>query len=752
MDPLARLGRKDKWFLGGGKGAIYAPPFPKHLLAPGFWDECYLADIRIPRLFTVLFLDERGNPIKFESYHKGWRPDRLTVMHYSGDVVIRERRCVTEGNAWVTELELVTAVRPIHVFLWAMPEVNPSWTGAPWQSATDVSVTDHSMRVRFETAWPGELTPDRTGIDRESIQSDVALGAALPIHLEYGSSHERISWTVNTAQRHDDSPLYEISVLPEKFARGRLPGDFQFGREGFAHLVQHYILEDRKPLVLACGAGLSPEAAQASLEDAVKGDPIGRSGAAWREYFQGVPQFDSSDDFLTSAYWYRWYGLRLNTVDLPLPIHGGGTFAPFVTEGVGFFRNFVSYSAQAHLREVSWMHDPSLAIGILDNLDRVQRADGSFPGHSYSCRPSRDFYHADFASGANRLLRNHGILRADHMETLRRYADYLVTHRAGSPDPTGATMYNIFDQNETGQEYMSRYRFANRSADDWASFCVGGVDATEYALRLFGFLCFHYHVEFKDREKANHYAKLSHGARLGLIELAYDPEAQFFCDVTSEGVRSPERPATGLYPLATGEYAWHNHGIPMDAILERWLQNRDEFWLPAGFPATAKSDDTFNAEAEWKDRRLNCPWNGRSWPMANCHLVEGFATIGALGTEWSRRSRPEWGNALQRSSAEALMKTIRLMFHQGDPFRPNSYEHYDPITGVASLYRGYDDYMHSWIVDLIMHYAVGVGNNNELRPLPLDIDWIECSEIPRAGGRLHAQIKRENAKAEFEAS
>src|SRR5688500_17946395 len=27
LDPLELLSRKDKWFLGGGKGAIYAPPF-----------------------------------------------------------------------------------------------------------------------------------------------------------------------------------------------------------------------------------------------------------------------------------------------------------------------------------------------------------------------------------------------------------------------------------------------------------------------------------------------------------------------------------------------------------------------------------------------------------------------------------------------------------------------------------------------------------------------------------------------------
>lgn len=749
MDPLARLGRKDKWFLGGGKGAIYAPPFPKHLLAPGFWDECYLADIRIPRLFTALFVDADGRPIRFESYHKGWRPDRLTVMHYSGDVVIRERRTVTEGNAWAAEFELVTAVRPIHVFLWALPEVRPQGYGAPWQSMTDVQVAEDSMRVRFETAWPGELEPDRTGIEAETIRSAAGMGPRLPVFLEYGASHPRQSFTVNLAQRHDESPLYELSVLPEKFVNSRLKGDFKpfVGVppvEGLAHLVQHYVLEDRRPLTLVCGSGLSPEAARRSLEEAREDGVIDRSAAAWRDYFRGVPQFWSSDEHLTSAYWYRWYGLRLNTVDIPdLPCGTGAlvarehgqdadaTFSPFVTEGVGFFRNFVTYSAQAHLREVSWMHDPSLAVGILDNLGKVQREDGSFPGHNYSCRPSRDFYHADFATGLLQLHQLHpGSVGRDHLQTMRHYADYLLRHRTLSKDPAGPTMYDVFDQNETGQEYMSRYQFASEDADKWASFRVSGVDATAYALTLF-------HTIAKFRAAGSSYQEFAWGALQGLAHHSYDQEAGWFCDVLPNGDRSPARPATGLYAYLVPdlEVLTHNQMSELhpERVLEHWLSKFD---APAGFPATALDDPTFSAEGEWKGRRLNCPWNGRSWPMANSHLVDAIANFARTFEDQvlslESRNASDWrvrGGAL-------LMKAIRLMFHGGDPMKPNSYEHYDPETGVPALYRGYDDYMHSWIVDLIMRHAVGVEpGRDDLDPLPLGVE-IECADIPTASGLI----------------
>jgi len=753
MDPLAKLGRKDKWFLGGGKGAIYAPPFPKHLLAPGFWDDCYLADIKIPRLFTVLFLEENGSPIRFESYLKGWRPDRLTIMHYSGDVVVRERRCVTAENAWVSEFELVTAVRPLHVFVWSLPEVRPPGYGTPWQSLVAIEPTEDSMRVQLETAWPSELEPDRTGIESESIAGGEATGPPLPVYLEYGASHPRQSFTVNMAQRHDDSPLYELSVLPEKFVGGLLSGDFKpFAGpepvEGLAHIVQHYVLEDRRPIVLACGAGLTPKAARASLEEGRQEDVLERSAESWRAYFRGVPQFSSSDEYLTNAYWHRWYGLRLNTVDMAPPIHGKAErFSAFVTEGIGFFRNFVSYSAQAHLREVSWMHDPALAKGILENFGKVQREDGSFPGHNYSCRPARDFYHSDIGTGMVQFRQLHpGAVDSAHGETLRRYADYLIQNRTQSKDPFGPTLYDIFDQNETGQEYMSRYQFASDAADKWGSFRVGGVDATCYAVAVFQSLGF---LSIYDKEAKSYaiYGKYAHGARMGLAELSFDEEQSFFCDVLPDGQRSPARPATGLYPLAHFYKLWHS--VPIEQVIDRWLINGEEFNLAKGFPATAASDPTFSAEGEWKEKRLNCPWSGRSWPMANSHLVEGL--VEAAQTVLPLDSEDLSDDRLRRLAADALTKSIRLMFHNGDPQRPNSYEHYDPVTGVPSLYRGYDDYMHSWIVDLILRYAVGVQpGSDEIDPLPLGVDWIECRDIPHAEGRMHVRIDHGVARVEIE--
>ncbi|HEY0867693.1 MAG TPA: hypothetical protein VGE01_09950 [Fimbriimonas sp.] len=714
MDPLLLLARDDKFFLGGGRGAIYAPPFPRFLLSPGFWDECFFADLKISRLFGLLVSDASGRPIRLSGRHAGWRPDRLIIDHTGAGTAIRETRFVTEANAWVCELELLSET-PVWIFQWSLLDLRPPGYGAPWQSLEEVEVVDGGIRARWDTAWPSDLEPDRTAVESEQIAVEGrAMRPPLSLHLAFGASANRLSWTVNLAQRHDESLLWETSLLPQKLRNGRLPQEVKHRvgtepQEGLVHLVQQYELRRGEPLRVACGAGLSPGAASASLAMALREDALARNEASWRRFFGGVPQFECSDPYLNAAYWYRWYGIRLNTVDVPdLPVdQGSARFSSYVTEGIGFFRNFVTYSAQAHLREVSWRHDPSLAVGILDNLGACQRNDGSFPGHNYSCRPARDFYHADFASPLEQIHALHPqAIGKEHLGTLRRYADYLVRNRTLSSDLAGPTLYDVFDQNETGQEYMSRYQFASEDADKWASFRVHGVDATVYAVRLF---------EVLDRFRAGSspYGAFAEGGKRGLREIAFDPDDGFYCDVRLDGKRSWARPLTGLYPLMLDETR---------CDLKKWLP---EFDLPAGFPATAHSDPTFSSDGEWKERRLNCPWNGRSWPMANSHLVDAVA------------------KAARGEAGPIVMKAIRMLFHDGDPTRPNSYEHYDPIAGTPALYRGYDDYMHSWIVDLILRHVVGVRPGyDEVDPVPLDLEWLECREIPHPRGRMAVRIER----------
>ncbi len=730
MDVLKRLSRKDKWFLGGGKGAIYAPPFPRFLTVPGFWDESYLADIRLSRLFTLTFFDSKGRPIRFQSELKEWRPDRIVLRHKNDKYTLVEKRTVLANHAWVSHIEIVSGQGPIGVAMWSLQDVREAGYGTPWTSMTGCTIKDNSVAFEVQTRWPEDLVPDRSATENESLGVlTETMRPAVSVYCELGSSLPRTGACVVHAQSHDDSPLFETSVLPEKLHSGRVRNGYNFqpGSPGMAHLVQSYQLESTGLFV--CSAGLNPGEASSNLSISLSLCPFETSKQAWNAYFASVPQFRCSDPFLTNAYWYRWYGLRLNTVDMPnLP----GLGRPFVTEGIGFFRNFVTYSAQAHLREACWMHSPELAAGILDNLVLCQRNDGSYPGHNYSGRPARDFYHADFGSAALMLDSLHpGTVDRDHLRSLRRYAGYFEDVR--STHHAGGVVYNVFDQNETGQEYMSRYLFARPDADEWQSFSVGGVDATSYLVELYSALNVLDDGDYVDQIRL---------ALNGLAHVCWDPSASFFADVKADGSKSPARPATGFYPLRLTCLSDLAEMVPsVSESLTKWLLDPAQFWLSRGFPATAKSDPTYCAEAEWKNKRLNCPWNGRSWPMTNSHIVDALANAARTLDE-----------SLKPKASEAVQKAIRMMFHDGEPERPSSYEHYNPETGMASVYRGYDDYMHSWIVDLVMRHVVGVqprfGEKPEIDPLPLDLAEMSCTGIPTPNGLINVTVRNGKRKKE----
>jgi hypothetical protein len=659
------------------------------------------------------------------------------IAHRSGDLEILEIRTVLPTFAWVSSFQIVTGAKKVSAHVWTLQERNPDGPGAPWRSAENFELNDEALAFRVDTRWPKDIEPDRSATEAEDVRAGHEMMPPLPVYLSLGANGPRLSHTVNLAEKHDDSPRYETSVLPEKLVNGRLKGDWQASGYGLVHGVQQYEVSSDRPLIVACGAGLDAAGAERARRSSLE-DPVAESENAWHAYFDSVPQFRSENKHLEQAYWYRWYGLRLNTVDVTgLPnLATGGLFAPYVTEGIGFFRNYITYSAQAHLREMSWHHDPSVAVGILENFSALQKAHGLVPGHNYSARPARDFYHADFATGAALLDQIHpGSVTNQHLQGLgdyyrafRKQREIIARSEDGCFGETEAAsgVYMIFDQNETGQEYMNRYQFVLDSADDWGAFKLAGADATAYMAALENLL---------EQRGVEHREPSQRRAALGEL---WNDEAGMFLDRKPEGWSesgggwSPARPSTGLYPLMLNPLPVPNEKA--SRAIKSWLLDEERFNLPAGFPAEARTEPTFDAEGRWKSRRMNCPWSGRSWPMANSHLVDAAANV-------ARLADPE----LRHAAGSALLKAVSMLFHDGDPNRPCCYEHYNPLTGKPALYRGYDDYMHSWVVDLIMRHAVGVQpqiGEWHVDPLPLGAES-ECSEIPHPRGRLHVKVSRD---------
>ncbi|MDE3076838.1 MAG: hypothetical protein KGJ86_15590, partial [Chloroflexota bacterium] len=314
---------------------------------------------------------------------------------------------------------------------------------------------------------------------------------------------------------------------------------------------------------------------------------------------------------------------------------------------------------------------------------------------------------------------------------LVRYAEFFDLER----DPEGCHLYDVVNQAETGQEYMSRYQAVDPTADQWGPLRLKGVDATVYVYELQRTLDWLAGVLGKNADVA-HWRQQAAATRQAVLQSMWDPGLELFTDVDPQsGNRTGVKCAAGFYPFMT-DIAGAQHL----AALRRHLFDPGEFWTAYPVPATSADDAYFNAEAEWKGKRQSCPWNGRVWPMTNSHVCEALA-----------RASQTLDPTLKPRAAELIQRFVRMMFFDGDPGRPNCFEHYNPLTGHPSTYRGIDDYQHSWVVDLLVRYLAGLqpvlDGSLVIDPLPFDLAAFQLDNVTVRG---HAAAVRWNEETGFE--
>ncbi|RMG24374.1 MAG: hypothetical protein D6724_06245 [Armatimonadetes bacterium] len=718
MDVLELLERKDKCYLGGGGGAVYAPPFPRYVTAPGFWDECSWADFRFPRLFTAFFV-RKGRPVPFESELLSWRPDRMLIEHRGEELRILETRCVLEGNVWISRFEEREG-RPFDLLVWSLFENRLRGTGLPRRSVRNVREASGTILWKAVESWLITEEVNRTGSDDFSPrQQEHGVERSGEVAFALGADSTPLGVALCTSETADERPRWENAAFTSLFRDGRLGNAFGLTGEGWLHIGAHFSSRG-KPLTVGIAAAAEDQTAAQALLQSLDSDPIAASERSWRDWFAGAPRFECSDPLLTRHYWYRWYGLRLSTVAVRTETYP----YPCVFEGIGPFRNLISYSSAALLRDLAWRQDPSLAQGVLENFLVHQREDGSFPGHITTVRPNRDFYHANWGDAVDRLLWLHE-LSPEFLDRLwsglARYSDYLRTER----DPEDSGLTTVIDQNETGQEYSSRYQWASQQADQWQQFQLKGVDASWYAFTLEWLLASRGPDGEKRAERVKQMARA--------IASLWDPDAAIFKDRRpGSETLSPAQSVTGFYPLV--EFLPSN--VRPSEALAVSLLNENEFWTPYPVATSPQSDPLFSSEGYWRGRRMNCPWNGRVWPMANAHIVDTLARLVA--------ARPD-AQDLRPVAGRLFRRWLEMMTFGGDPTRPNCFEHYDPFTGEPSAYRGVDDYMHSWLIDIYLTHLCGIdAETGTVRAPSLDcgLDWWGVSNVWVRGERIERESER----------
>lgn len=720
MDVLKLMSRTDKWYLGGGNRLLWAPPFPVFLDKPGLWDKAHYYNYEFQPLFTWTLLDEDGKVVSLESTKRIWNPAVVT-QEYEGrsqstSLHIAEHKCILPSDVAVSSIEIRNRSRKpqrLHFIAWTVQESNPSHNRS-W--LTDVSYKDSLL------AFVRHLKPEG--------RPELAISCAL------GLSGKTLSYAANLSEGSVPLPDWAMTPFNETFGKSGLPNAIRVSgitNDGLVYLAVHTLLtlmpSSAGKVSVGLAVGPTPDEVHQNLLSAVKQkEPVYLSEMSWKDHFESVPSFVCSDEFLERFYWYRWYGLRLNT------LYGGeGNYSnPVVCEGIGYFRAPISYSAQCHMLENRWMREPELARGSLLTFIRNQREDGGFRGYiDLSYYRQEMFYHGNWGNALRQLSVVHPSVEflESVYDGLKKYAAYFDRER----DEQVSGLYDIENHYETGQEYMHRYTAVDPNADkdNWGEvFRLKGVDVTIYLYELKRALGSIAETLGKSDDAELWKIEADKTKNAVLLKM-WDPREEMFFDIDpSTGNRTRVKSATCFYPYFTDIVdESHLRG------LKKHLLNPNEFWTPFPFPSTSADDITFSATPDWKGKRMNCPWNGRVWPMTNSHIAEALATCAI------RFNDP----VLRTKTVEFITKFIRMMFFDGDPKRPNCFEHYNPLTGEPSIYRGIDDYQHSWVNDLIIKYVCGIRPDDfsvTIDPFPFGLKSLTIDRAFIRGHWIKVGIQR----------
>jgi len=700
--------RPDKWYLGAGDGLLWAPPFPQWLDVPGFWDEAHLYQYAIQPLFTVAFL-AGGEVLPAPARARRWIPGTLTLEYTIGPLRAREIRAVA-GGALGSSWEITNPTRrpiTLDVIVWT-------------------AVDGDSLAARDVTGTRGALAFVRSVADRHGHRARIAHHLALSPAAHSFAVYRSESSTPLLPPRFELTPFFDRwSGRLENMVRAE-------GVTGaglvFLGLHRHVRIAPRQAVKLDATLTLALAGERTTDGQATGGARHGvplRSERMWASYFASLPVFRCSDPYLERYWWYRWYGLKLHALEAGAPNYRHRT----VTEGIAYFHVPITYSAQCHLRELRWLADPDWARGVLRTFLDHQKPDGSLHGRIYADHlEGTDFYHADWGGALEALDAVHPdpAFLAEVYPGLARYATWLATTR----DEDASGMLDVANHYETGQEYMSRYQAVDPNADraGWTGgLRLKGVDITVYGYRLFRAL---------ERCAATcapadvaRWRTAAEGSSRAMRERMWDRELGMFSDVNATtGARTGVKAAVCFYPYAT-DVTDASHA----AGLARHLFNPREFWTPYPVPSSAVDDPLFNADAEWKGKRHNCPWNGRVWPMTNAHVADALARV-------VRTQRPDWAPRL----GDFLRRFFRMMTFDGRADRQNCFEHYHPYSGRGSVYRGIDDYQHSWVNDLLVSHVIGVlprgAAGVTIQPLDLGVARASLDGVRVAGHKLRVSV------------
>ena len=697
--------------LSGGGYCISAPRYPRNQLRPGFVDEVHIYNARFAPLYTLTVL-ENGLPLDLTCTSCKPKDGTLILEFTDGNgLVMTETRFVSADDRFVSQLDLklegktAKVERQLTIVQWTF--VDPEGEA--------VSLEGDSVRIR-RNLQTHDFPPIPVEIHWNSPDSKGA--RCLQAFFCEGGADD-LDW------RH--TPWFDMADLPTPRAKRPMekPSPILPTAKVYCGLFRPVTIKAGSPAQHRFEANIVFKG-KGFVFRARRPDPKDENG--WAAYWSNVPKFQSEWKELERVVQHRFELMNL----LRMPHGAGNMSSPALCEGGGMFHEPISFSAPALMREARWLQDASLGRGIVKVFFDNIRQNGMVPGRIYmTSMTGSDFYHADWGGGFEALDEMHpdrNTKRAVLM-AMQRYVKWLSSNR----DPEGSGLTDIVNHFEAGQEFSRRYTVVDDKADRAEAFTEGfrlkGIDVSVFRYRLVSYLA-RVADELQEKAMANRFIAEKEAIQDAIRRKMWDEKAGLFLDIDPQAKRRTNvKAAVGFYPLATD--------IPKPAQVDRMIDllgDRKEFWAKYPVPSLAMSDAAFNADGQWKGTRRNCPWNGRVWPMINSHIMEGLSY-------WAERGHKK----AAKLNTELIKKTVAMLSGEIEGLAlPVSCEHYSPVNGRASRYRGVDNYLHSFALDNIFRVACGfVVRFGEVQvdPVADDMPDFKITGVPVGNKRFTVEKK-----------
>jgi hypothetical protein len=656
--------------LAGGGYCLFAPQYPRRITEPGFADETCISSAVVPSVYFLSFLNGGR---KMDTVCAGFEmvDGKAVLKHVAGKITITETRFITQDDRFVSELELKNGSNEeleLHVVMWTTtdPEGEP------------VSMEGDSFRIRRAIGPAGS---PQVPTDIHFSNPDSKGARCLQAYFAEGGSD---------LGNFEETPWFDMGHLQTPRAKRPVekPSPIIAGSRVYAGLFRAITLK---------GGGSAAHRFEANVTFKGKGvtyrarRPDVKDENGYKAFWSNVPVFECEDKGMERVVKHRFELLYLLRQQ-----QGAGLYSSAaICEGNGAAHIPTSFSAPAVMRESRWLHDPSYSRGCLKIFFDNLLHNGQVPGRVYmSGTDSSDFYHADWGGGFEALdqMHNDKATKKTVLMAMQRYVKWLGNNR----DPEGSGLTDIVNHFESGQEFSRRYTVidskADRAVEFTEQFRLKGIDASVFRYRMVKWL---YAVaeEIQEKAMANRFQAEVEVILETVRKKMWDEKSGFFMDLDPASRRKTNvRAAVGFYPLATD--------IPnqkqVDSMLAL-LSSREEFWAKYPVPSIAMSDSTFDGSGRWKGTRKGSPWNGRTWPVVNSHILEGL-------TYWAERGNKK----AAKLAGDLLKRTIKMMSGELDGSEePNCLEHFHPENGIGSRYRGVDMNLNSFMLDNI--FRIGCG-------------------------------------------